>query len=114
MNIRAEELLLVGVVIAPILETLLFQALPVWIARLFGAGFATQVVVSVIPFCVVHALEGIATGLAAGLVGGFYFAFTYVHWRARSRWTAFWTTALSHAIHNGIAFVLLLASGELT
>ena len=105
-------LLFLVVVVAPVLETLIFQAFPVWIARLCNARFSVQIISSVIPFTIVHALEGVQAGIAAGLVGGFYYAFTYVHWREQKRWTAFWTTAVSHAIHNGIAILLALALGE--
>jgi hypothetical protein len=59
-------------------------------------------------FAAAHFTEGLAVGVGAGLVGGFYFAFTYVHRRERSRWTALWTTAVCHGIHNAIAILLLL------
>jgi len=113
IDLSFEELLILGVLVAPILETLIFQAFFVWIARLCKAGFGMQVIASVIPFFAAHVVEGVATGLAAGLVGGFYFAFTYVHWREKSRWTAFWVTALSHALHNGILIPLAAAFGEI-
>ena len=99
-------------VVAPLLETLIFQAFPIWIARLCKARFSIQVVASLVPFCAVHAVEGVGTGIAAGLIGGFYFAFTYAHWRERGRWPAFWVTAVSHAIHNGILIPLAFALGE--
>jgi hypothetical protein len=101
------------VVIAPVIETLIFQAFPVWIARLCKARFSVQILVSVIPFTIDHAIIGIQAGIAAGLIGGFYFAFTYVHWREHRRWTAFWVTAVSHAISNGIAILLAWALGEI-
>ena len=101
------------VIVAPVIETLIFQAFPVWIARLCKARFSVQVAASVIPFFLVHAVEGIATGIAAGLIGGYYFAFTYVHWREQRRWTAYWTTAVSHAIHNAIAISLVFSLGEI-
>jgi hypothetical protein len=107
------DLLFVGVIVAPLLETLIFQAFPIWIARLCKARLSIQVVVSVVPFFLAHAIEGIGAGIAAGLIGGFYFAFTYVHWREYRRWTAFWITAVSHAIHNGILIPLALAFGEI-
>lgn len=106
-------ILIIGVVVAPILETLLFQAFPVWIARLCKARFSIQVVSSVVPFFLVHAIDGIQASIAAGLISGFYFAFTYVHWREKRRWTAFWVTAISHATHNAIAISLALALGEI-
>ena len=105
--------LFVGVVVVPLLETLIFQAFPVWIARLCKARFSVQVAASVIPFILVHVVEGVGTGIAAGLISGFYFAFTYVHWREQKRWPAFWTTAVSHAIHNGILIPLAFAFGEI-
>lgn len=98
--------------LAPPIETLLFQALPVFLARKCGASLRVQIIASVIPFALVHALEGVATGVAAGLLGGFYFAFTYAHWREKSRWTAFWTTWAVHTIQNGILVTLMLAAGE--
>jgi hypothetical protein len=106
-------LVFAGVIAAPLLETLLFQAFPVWIARLCKARLSIQIVASVVPFFLVHAIEGIGTGIAAGLIGGFYFAFTYVHWRVRGRWAAFWVTAVSHSIHNGILIALAFAFGEI-
>jgi len=107
------SLLVLSVVAAPIYETLLVQALPVWIARLCKARFSIQIISSVVPFTILHAIEGIQTGVAAGLVSGFYLAFTYVHWREKSLWTAFWVTAVSHAIHNAIVVSLALAFGEI-
>ena len=106
-------LLFLCVVVAPILETLVLQTFPVWIARLCKARFSIQVLSSVVPFTILHAIEGIQTGIAAGLISGFYLAFTYVHWRENRRWTAFWVTAVSHAIHNAIAVPLALALGEI-
>jgi len=43
-------LLFSAVVVAPVLETFIFQAFPVWIARLCKARFSVQVAASVIPF----------------------------------------------------------------
>ena len=102
------QFFLLGVVIAPIVETLLFQALPVAVMRLFKAGFRWQVFAATVLFAAAHFTEGVAVGVGAGLIGGFYFAFTYVHWRERSRWTALWTTTVCHGIHNAIAILLLL------
>ena len=101
-----------GLAGAPIIETLIFQAFPVWIARKCKARLPDQVLASLVPFAVAHLTAGLATAMDAGLVGGFYFAFTYAHWRVQSRWTAFWTTALSHALHNGAAVAMFaIANG---
>jgi len=113
INMSIEVLLIVTLLGAPVLETLIFQAFPVWIARLCKAKFSTQVISSVVPFIAIHAPGGIGAAIVAGLVGGFYIAFTYVHWREPGRWTAFWVTAVSHAIRNSIAILLALALGEI-
>jgi hypothetical protein len=102
-----------GVSGVPIIETLIFQAFPVWIARKCKASFSVQVLASLVPFTLAHTGEDLGTPIGAGLVGGFYLAFTYAHWRAQSRWTAFWTTALSHALHNGAVFAVIIALGRL-
>ncbi len=103
-----------GLVTAPMIETSLFQAIPIAIARSRNLGFSSQVLWSTVTFTVVHfTFAGAGTGLVAGLVGGFYLAFTYAHWRNRSWWTAMWTTALSHAMANGIILGAAIASGEI-
>ena len=99
---------LLMLLVAPPLETLLFQAFPIFIVRLFKGSKHYQVLASTVLFSAAHFPEGIATGVSAGVVGGLYFAFAYAHCRENSRWEAFWVTALCHAIHNGIAFLLLL------
>jgi hypothetical protein len=101
------------VVLAPIFETLLLQALPIYIARKFKAPFGRQVIISMAIFAGLHFLDGVAAGLCAGMTGGFYFAFTFAHWRDKSRWTAFWITAVSHAFNNFVAFVAIAVSGQL-
>jgi len=100
--------LIIIVILAPIFETLLLQALPVAIARWRKAGFKVQILASLIPFTLAHLPEGVAVGIGAGLIGGFYLAFNYVHWRERSIWTALWTTTLAHAIRNGVPGLLLV------
>jgi len=99
------------VLVAPPFETLLMQAFPIFIARKLKASFRTQVITATAVFAACHLAEGFAALISAGVIGGFYFSFTYAHWRAKSRWQAFWVTAGSHAIHNAIAFVLILIFG---
>ena len=109
----AGTIFLIIVVLAPVYETLLFQALPIYIAGRFKARFAFQIIASMAVFAGLHFLEGILAGIAAGLVGGFYFAFTFAHWHQKSRWTAFWVTVVSHAFNNATAFTLLSLTGQL-
>jgi len=105
------ELFLIVVLIAPAIETMLLQALPIFVVRKFGGSFRVQIIISTVIFAACHFPEGAAVGISAGVIGGFYFGFTYAHWREKSRWASFWVTATSHAIHNGIAVGLLVLFG---
>lgn len=99
------ELFFSWVLLAPIIETIFLQALPVFLTKLFSSSEKWQIIVTSIVFAVPHFLIGIIPGIAAGIVGGIYFAFAYVHWRKDSHWRAFWVTALGHGINNGITFL---------
>lgn len=110
LNWPIPAMLVVIAGIAPIFETLLFQALPIAIARWLKAGFKVQILASLIPFTLVHLPDGVSVGICAGLIGGFYLAFTYAHWVEKSVWTALWTTAVGHFIRNGLAAVAFVVS----
>jgi hypothetical protein len=100
--------LFVILIFAPLVETLILQMIPIGLARLFRARFKTQVLVSLIPFALLHFVEGIAVGISAGVIGGFYLAFTYAHWLEKSVWIAIWTTVLSHFMKNSVVAVVLV------
>jgi hypothetical protein len=106
-----QELFFLAVIVAPLWETIAFQTLPIAAARYYKMSFRSQILVSTVLFTIPHMFHGIGTGLAAGLVGGFYLAFTYSHWVAQSQATAFAATALSHALRNGLALLMLAAGG---
>lgn len=112
LNLTVREVFILMTVVAPILETLLFQALPIFIVRRLKGSFGLQIAISTLLFSLAHLPEGLITGISAGLIGGLYFAFAYAYWRKRSRWKAFRVTAVAHSIHNGIAFLLLLLAGQ--
>ena len=101
------KLFLLGVLIAPIVETVLFQLLPILVARTLGGRYKVSLAVSVILFAGVHFLEGMAVGIAAGIVGGFYLTSVFLWWVETSYWTAVWTTALSHMVRNSVAATML-------
>lgn len=111
MNLPVFPVLVLVLAVAPVAETLLLQALPISASRLLGLGLRSQLTVSTVLFTLAHCLEGVAVGVAAGLIGGFYLAFTYAHWAARSHFTAYWVTMVSHFIRNSIACAILLSSG---
>ena len=109
-----EAVFILVVLVAPVLETLLFQALPIFFVRLLKGSLQAQVLVSTILFAAVHFAEGIPVGVSAGIIGGFYFGLAYAHWRTQSRWRPLWITTVCHAIHNGIGFALLVILGNWT
>jgi hypothetical protein len=96
------------IILGPILETLIFQTIPVFFARLIKLKLLGQILISVIPFAILHFSRSIGAGIGAGIIGGFYSAFTYVHWRQKSLWTAFWVTALSHGLYNLAIFSMII------
>lgn len=111
-DLSTMALFICGVVLVPLIETLLLQSFPIFLARVLGAGFRGQVLVSTAVFASQHFISGVGAGIGAGIIGGFYSAFTYAHWRKTSRWTAFWTTTVSHSLHNLFVFIFLLLGGE--
>lgn len=106
IEVDFETFAVLAILVAPWLETLLLQMLPVGLARLCGAGRSVQLILSMVVFAALHFIEGVGTGLAAGIVLGFYLAFTYTHWRRHSRTRAFWMTTAQHMIHNTVAVML--------
>jgi len=108
LSIPLAAALILILVAAPILETLLFQALPIGIARLLRAKRSVQITISTAMFAAVHFPEGAPTGISAGLIGGFYLAFCFTAWLPRSFWTALWTTTISHGIRNLFAIVIIV------
>lgn len=108
-DLPLEVVLIAALLAAPVLETLVAQALPILIARRLRAAIGLQVGISVALFAILHLGEGVATMLAAGMVGGFYFAFTFAHWARRSAWTAMWTTATVHLLHNTLTMAIIVS-----
>ena len=92
LKLPVGAIFLLLIVVAPPLETVLLQALPIAVVRLCRGTVRTQILVSTVLFAALHFPEGIATGIAAGVVGGLYYGFAYAHWRNRSRWIALLVT----------------------
>ena len=96
------------ILLGPIVQTLLLQAIPIFLARILGFRFIGQMVFSIIPFATLHFTRSISAGVGAGIIGGFYSAFTYIHWQSKSSWTAFGVTAFSHCLYNLALFAMLI------
>lgn len=99
--------------VAPLVETVLLQTLPVAIMRALRQRFWIQVIAAAGPFAALHFNVNFATGIAAGIAGGFYLAFTYVHWRETSLSHAFWMTTGTHAGRNTTVVAVLLLERHL-
>jgi hypothetical protein len=95
---------LVGVMVMPLIETILLQLIPVEIARRFSSRFWPQVLPSWLLFAALHFTNSLENGFSAGLIGGWYFALTYYLFRSKSTWHASMGTFILHASSN---FVLL-------
>ncbi len=102
------KLFVSAVVIAPFIETIIFQSFPVAVARALGWGFWPQVAASNALFALAHFGVSVSTGIGAGLFSGFYIAFTYVHWRETSFNAGLWMTTGMHALHNGVLIAAVL------
>ena len=98
------------IILAPWVETLMFQTSMIEICRAWHRSRRTQLVAGSGPFAALHFLGGAASGIAAGIVGGLYFTHTYLECREQSWWTATWITAVTHSLHNLIVFPVLFAS----
>ncbi len=81
-----DQAIVLILLLAPIFETLFFQTILIGLARLFRRSFRSQVLVSAIPFALIHFPEGVAVGVGAGVIGGLYLAYTYAHWARKSFW----------------------------
>ncbi len=94
------------VVIAPFIETLVFQWFPVWLTRLFTQRFRTTLLVAWIPFALTHFFNNPLSGISV-LAGGYYIGFTYAIWVRRSTGKAILVTSAVHAFNNLVAWVLI-------
>lgn len=95
-------------VLGPLFETVAFQCLPLELTAALGFRRSVRLVISVVPFAVMHSFAGMPTVVAAGAVGGFYFAFTYERWKKESLVVAVLMTFLLHSSFNLVGVVGML------
>lgn len=96
------------VVVAPLLETLFLQAVPIETAKALRLSRMVQFLAGAIPFAAIHFSMGIKVGIVAGTVGGLFLSHAYLEGRARSVWSALWITMVIHFLHNATVMVVLL------
>lgn len=109
----AAQLIAYAVVASPIIETLVFQVIPICIARSLRAPLKVQILISAGLFALPHFIEGLGVGIGAGVIGGLYFAYAFAHWARKSFWTALWVTIVAHFLRNAISVSILLAGRDL-
>lgn len=93
-----------GVVFAPLIETIFGQWLPIRVARIWTENPKILLWSATCVFAIQHIHAGFS-GLAVGLGGGVVLAFAFLAWYRVGFGKAFWMTSAIHAVHNGIAFV---------
>jgi hypothetical protein len=102
------------VLVAPVSETLLYQALPISVLRWFRAPLWLQVAGPLVLFLNAHTGAGPGPALAAGLTGGFYLSWGYAQGARKSIWTALWTTTTQNMLGNATVFAILACAGVLS
>ncbi len=99
------ELVFFGVLVAPLLETLLLQAFPYEVASACGFGVTMTLGMCWLPFAFLHLTSGLGPFVCAGLGSGYYLSQMYVRMRRNSFVAAYWLTSASHAVLNSIAAI---------
>ena len=96
-----------GIFIAPLLETLIHQWFPIWLAIKVTHRPVVAVWFSTVLFGVGHLHAGVY-GFVATIGVGFFLAVTFLYARQFSYKRAYWMTAAIHAALNGIALAVSL------
>jgi hypothetical protein len=102
------QLVALVAVIGPLFETVAFQCLPLELTAALGLRRAARLIISIVPFALMHQFAGVPTVVAAGVVGGFYFAFTYERWRRESLMAGVLMTFLLHSSYNLVGVLGML------
>lgn len=104
---RDPGLLLAILVLAPFLETLIGQWLPIAAVGCFSRSTALKVAVSSLLFGALHLGNSWTNAGVVLLVAAPVYAYTFVRFRRESRWKAYFTTSLTHAISNSCTGLVL-------
>lgn len=97
-------LVISAVFVAPLVETVVGQMLPVFFTGLVTKNIYIQVLVSTLFFTALHPFPA----YGALLPVAFIFAWTYVIKQKKSVWHAYGVTALMHGLHNAIALIFIM------
>lgn len=94
------ELILSAGVSAPLIETILFQMVPIELCNIYNWSRRSQIIVSSMLFASAHANTGINIAVSVGLVGGAYLSILFTRFTLSQRWGAIIVTACVHALAN--------------
>lgn len=95
-------LLLVSLVLAPLLETIAWQIVPIEVLAAWRVPALARRIASTLLFGASHLNAG-AYGVAVGLAVGPWLAYAYDSRRGSSRLRGAWLAVLVHVLHNAIA-----------
>lgn len=95
-----------GVVLAPLLETLVFQLLPAYVLTRKGCSQHKIFIFCFLPFALAHAVDGWAIFIGAGVACGFVLGLTMIVWDDESLIFRALAVYIIHAAHNGILLAI--------
>ena len=96
-----------AIIIAPFLETLFFQMVPILIMRRFFKTTRIILIVSATIFAIAHCTVDISRFFPA-FISGILLAFTFLHWLKLSIGKAYWITFAVHLLFNIVLVIPLL------
>ena len=96
-----------AIFLAPLLETLMNQWFPIWLAMKVTHRPVVAVWFSTVLFGAIHLHAGVY-GFVATVGAGFFLAVAFLYARQFGRKRAYWTTAAIHAGVNSIALTVAL------
>lgn len=97
--------------VGPVVETLLFQALPIRLASALRAPRWLQIVISTVVFSLAH-LPGGVVSAAVAVTGGLAFAWAFIRWSEVSIGKGLVATVLTHCwVNAGVGLIAFLALG---
>lgn len=98
---------LAGLVLAPILETVAGQWLPIGIYSFFSKNRKILILISSMWFMFMH--YPVVTFFPAAFFAGIVLAWCWLEMRQQGLFKAFWVTTSVHFVHNALAFLAALA-----
>lgn len=94
-----------AVIVAPPLETIIGQWIPILIVSFFTRKLYYQLTIPAVLFGLMHIYAGWASVLII-LFPGLVFTLCFISQQERSLWQAYWTTTVLHAVHNLISLLV--------